>query len=124
MNGNASQNGHAGPAGNVQDKLLQLNLEMKNLKYNDKYAKYHGDKLIGVCSTTALHSRPRSRLIILQDKVAPKGFIANLENSLDDFRRIVRPENFPAIGEVVIRALGGHGLDVSHCTCTSQGNSC
>ncbi|KAJ9604588.1 hypothetical protein H2200_010701 [Cladophialophora chaetospira] len=93
MNGTASLNGQAGPTGNVQDELLQLNLEMKNLNYNNKYAKYHGDKLIG-------------------DKVAPKGFIANLENSLDDFRRILRPENFPAIGKVLIRALGGHGLDM------------
>lgn len=112
MNGTASQNGQAGSTTNVQDELLQLNLEMKNLKYNDKYAKYHGDKLIGVCSPTSDHSW--SRLIVPQDKVAPKGFVANLENSLDDFRRIFRPENFPAIGKVVIKAIGGHGLDVRY----------
>jgi hypothetical protein len=40
-------------SGKVQDELLQLNLEMKNPKYDDKYAKYHGDKLIGVSSIIA-----------------------------------------------------------------------
>jgi len=51
MNGTASPNGRAVSLGKVQDDLLQLNLEMKNLKYDDKYAKFHGDKLIGVSST-------------------------------------------------------------------------
>ena len=50
MNGAASPNGQAVSSGKLQDVYLQLNLEMKNAKYNDKYAKYHGDKLIGVCS--------------------------------------------------------------------------
>lgn len=45
MNGAAS---HPVSLGKLQDDLLQLNLEMKNLKYDDKYAKFHGDKLIGV----------------------------------------------------------------------------
>jgi hypothetical protein len=47
-NGTASPNGHPVSLGKLQDELLQLNLEMKNLKYDDKYARYHGDKLIGV----------------------------------------------------------------------------
>jgi hypothetical protein len=47
-NGTASPNGRTVSLGKLQDELLQLNLEMKNLKYDDKYARYHGDKLIGV----------------------------------------------------------------------------
>jgi hypothetical protein len=50
MNGSTSQsiNGQALSTGKVQDDLLQLNLEMKNLKYGNEYAGFHGDKLIGV----------------------------------------------------------------------------
>ena len=50
INGAACQNGQPVSIGKVQDEILQLNLDMKNLKYNDKYAKFHGDKLIGVSS--------------------------------------------------------------------------
>jgi hypothetical protein len=52
-------------------------------------------------------------LIRQQDKVARKGFIANWENSVDDFRRILSFKNVPAIGKVVGKLLAGHGLDVS-----------
>lgn len=50
MNGSYSQNinGQAVSTGKMQDDLLQLNLEMKNLKYGNEYAGFHGDKLIGV----------------------------------------------------------------------------
>ncbi len=58
MNGTTSHNGHAVGSGKIQNELLQLNLEMKNLKYENKYAKYHGDKLIGV--SPLLPSRPYS----------------------------------------------------------------
>ena len=56
MNGAARQNGRPVSIGKVQDEILQLNLEMKNLKYKDEYASYHGDKLIGV-SAVALYAR-------------------------------------------------------------------
>ena len=64
MNGTARQNGQAVSIGKVQDEILQLNLEMKNLKYDDKYATYHGDKLIGVSATASsqLHHRTLSSL--------------------------------------------------------------
>src|ERR1700744_557038 len=92
------QKGQPVSLGRVQDEILQLNLDMKNLKYKDKYAKYHGDKLIGV-SPAALR-RPTLLtlwLTLSQDKVAPTGFLANLENSADDFRRILTFKNLPAI---------------------------
>ncbi|KAK5561933.1 hypothetical protein LTR46_000738 [Exophiala xenobiotica] len=95
MNGSTSQSisGQALSTGKVQDDLLQLNLEMKNLKYGNEYAGFHGDKLIG-------------------DKVAPKGFIAGLENSVEDVRRILSFKNLPAIGKVASGLLAGHGVDM------------
>ena len=50
MNGSTSHdtNDHGAPGGKMQDELLQLNLEMKNLKNDEQYAKFHGDTLIGV----------------------------------------------------------------------------
>ena len=41
-------NGSNGADTTVQDELLQLNLELKNLKHEGTYAKFHGDDLIGV----------------------------------------------------------------------------
>ena len=38
----------------TKDKLLQLNLDLKNLKLEEnRYAKFHGDELIGVSSKYA-----------------------------------------------------------------------
>jgi hypothetical protein len=42
MNGTKMQKPH------TEDELLQLNLELKNLKKEGTYAKFHGDDLIGV----------------------------------------------------------------------------
>ena len=36
----------------TEDELLQLNLELKNLKKEDTYSKFHGDDLIGVSIIT------------------------------------------------------------------------
>jgi len=41
-------NGSAVEGSKTQDELLQLNLELKNLKHEGTYAKFHGDDLIGV----------------------------------------------------------------------------
>jgi hypothetical protein len=41
-------NGSATAESKIQDELLQLNLELKNLKHESTYAKFHGDDLIGV----------------------------------------------------------------------------
>lgn len=35
--------------GLTHDQILQLNLDLKNSKDNEKSNKYHGDQLIGVC---------------------------------------------------------------------------
>lgn len=32
----------------IQDKLTQINLDMKSKTGNDKYQSYHGDHLVGV----------------------------------------------------------------------------
>ncbi len=50
---------------------------------------------------------------MLQDKVAPKGFFVNWENSMDDFRRILTFENLPAIVKVAAKKLTTGALDVS-----------
>jgi hypothetical protein len=48
-NGSARpMNGSATAESKIQDELLQLNLELKNLKHESTYAKFHGDDLIGV----------------------------------------------------------------------------
>jgi hypothetical protein len=115
-NGSATANGTASSSGVVQDELLQLNLDMKNLKYDEKYASYHGDKLIGVSGDPLAPPSFVSlfnTLSALQDKVAPSGFFANLNNSLDDFKRIFTIKNAPAIGKVLGKMLAGGGLDVS-----------
>ncbi|KAF2492634.1 hypothetical protein BU16DRAFT_563942 [Lophium mytilinum] len=67
-NGSArpNMNGSATADSKTQDELLQLNLELKNMRKEETYAKFHGDDLIG-------------------DKYARQGFIANLKNSTDDF---------------------------------------
>ena len=70
MNGTTRHHGHAVGSGKVQDELLQLNLQMKNLKYDDKYAKYHGDKLIGVCP---LCSPLQRQMLAVIDPAAGQG---------------------------------------------------
>jgi hypothetical protein len=52
---------------------------------------------------------------MLQDKVAPKGFIADFENSTGDFRRILSIKNLPAIGKVVSKMFTTRTLDVRCC---------
>lgn len=37
----------------AQDELMELNLELKNLRKEGTYAKFHGDELIGVCAASA-----------------------------------------------------------------------
>jgi hypothetical protein len=46
MNGN----GHAAeaPMSKQDEDLMQLTLQLRNKKEEEKYAKFHGDKLIGV----------------------------------------------------------------------------
>jgi hypothetical protein len=56
MNGHASENGHASgdpaPMSKQDEDLMQLTLQLRNKKEMDeKYAKFHGDKLIGVGKT-------------------------------------------------------------------------
>jgi hypothetical protein len=38
------------------EDLMQLTLQLRNKKEAEKYAKYHGDKLIGVCITVDIVS--------------------------------------------------------------------
>ncbi|KAH7131804.1 putative prostaglandin G/H synthase 2/cyclooxygenase 2, pgh2/cox2 [Dendryphion nanum] len=45
---NGHTNGSPNPGTRTQDELLQLNLELKNLRKEGTYAKFHGDELIGV----------------------------------------------------------------------------
>jgi len=75
------------------DQLLELNLELKNLKHEGPYAKFHGDDLIG-------------------DKNAPKGFVANLKNSTDDFQKILTAKNMPTIMKILGKAITFQGVDV------------
>lgn len=75
----------------TQSEIEELNAQLVQSK---DLAGFHGDALIG-------------------DKRVPKGFLANLQNSLDDFRRILTFKNAPDIGLVIGNLLSGHGLDVS-----------
>ena len=80
MNGTARQNGRPVSIGKVQDEILQLNLEMKNPKNDEKYAIYHGDKLIGVSSVSNSGSS-------LTDRVAGRGGTFWLHGKFGEFIR-------------------------------------
>lgn len=50
-----------------EEDLMQLTLQLRNKKENDKNAKFHGDNLIGVCerpcsSNSLLTAQPESNL--------------------------------------------------------------
>ncbi|KAF7536267.1 hypothetical protein G7054_g4653 [Neopestalotiopsis clavispora] len=71
----------------TQDELMQLTLQLKNKKENDKkYAKFHGDNLIG-------------------DPIVPK------IGSWGDMKAAFQPKNWPALKSVADGFLKGSGLD-------------
>lgn len=55
MNGH-SQPSHEPVMSKQDEDLMQLTLQLRNKKEAEKYAKYHGDKLIGVCITAGIVS--------------------------------------------------------------------
>ena len=75
MNGSPSQNtnGKTVSIGAVQDELLQLNLELKNLKYDERYAKFHGDRLIGVSWNRQRLAITEHAMATLTDEAAGQG---------------------------------------------------
>lgn len=86
MNGHGAQE----PMSNqTQDDLMQLTLQLRNKKENDKkYAKFHGDNLIG-------------------DPIVPKvGFWG-------DVKAVLQPKNWPALRNTADEFLKGNGLDLA-----------
>ncbi|KAH8652136.1 putative prostaglandin G/H synthase 2/cyclooxygenase 2, pgh2/cox2 [Xylariales sp. PMI_506] len=82
-------NGHVveEPMSKQEEDLMQLTLQLRNKKENDKYAKFHGDSLIG-------------------NPIVPKVGLWG------DVKAALQPNNWPALKKVVGGFIKGNGLDL------------
>jgi hypothetical protein len=79
----------ASPRNELDEALMQLTLQLRNKKDNDKkYAEFHGDSLIG------------------------NPIIAKV-GTLGDLAALVQPSNWPSLKHIVDGLLKGAGVDVS-----------
>ena len=97
------------------EDLIQLTLQLRNRKDNDeKYAKFRGDNLIGVCVNTLLRDLV---LIYMQNHIVPKvGFFRDLVT-------VLQPKNWPALKQIFGGFIRGTGLDVRCLNSASMTNS-